>query len=268
MPSNDARRIYCRFRYQDRDSYGLIEDGRVFELDAAPFGPHERTSNEYDLSEVTLLVPTMPRAFVCAGRNYTGHAGQAPLPTSPQIGDRATSALIAHDEDIIKPRDSGEKLQYEGELVAVIGKAGKHISKETALDHVFGWTIGNDVTERSWLSTDLTMWRSKNSDTFKPMGPWIVTGVDPEEMVTTVRVNGKTTEQFRTADMLFDVATYISEITKVITLMPGDVLWMGTNGVSPDLTVGDVVEVEISGIGTLRNTVVADSDDLSYLGGE
>lgn len=256
MPN--TRKTYCRFRYEDRDSYGLIEDGQVFELDAAPYGPHLRTSNVYELSAVTLLVPATPRAFLCAGWNYLGHTRKGEPPRTPQIGYRSNTALIAHGEAIIKPRDSSDRLHYEGELVAVIGKAGKHIPKDKALDHVFGWTIGNDVTERTWLSTDAGMWRSKNSDTFKPMGPWIVTGVNLDEMVTTVRVNGEITDQFRTAEMLFDVATFISEITRYITITPGDVLWMGTNGTSPDLAIGDVIEVEISGVGTLRNNVVAD----------
>lgn len=111
------------------------------------------------------------------------------------------------------------------------------------------------------------MWRSKNSDTFKPMGPWIVTVLIPDEMVTTVRANGTTTSQFRTGEMIFDVATSISEITKYITIMSGDALWMGTNGTSPDLEVGDVVEVEISGIGTLRNSVVDDTGEYSIMEG-
>src|ERR1700742_4483839 len=134
-----------------------------------------------------------------------------------------------------------------------------NVSKEQALDYVFGWTIGNDVSERDWQALDRTMWRSKNTDTFKPMGPWIETDVDLDALETTVRVNGEIKTRFKTNQMLFGVALFISTMTKYLTLYPGDVIWMGTDGSSPNLVSGDVVEVDISGIGTLRNPFVRES---------
>jgi 2-keto-4-pentenoate hydratase/2-oxohepta-3-ene-1,7-dioic acid hydratase in catechol pathway len=122
---------------------------------------------------------------------------------------------------------------------------------------VLGYTIGNDVSERTWQKSDRTLWRAKNADTFKPMGPWIETDVNLDALETRVRVNGVETTRFATNDMLFGVAAYIAAITRYIALVPGDILWMGTDGTSPDLKPGDTVEVEIAGIGTLANPFVA-----------
>ena len=186
--------------------------------------------------------------------------GIAPVfPTRPDIGYRANSALIAHGENIVKPRDAGPAFQYEGELVAVFGKPARHVTREQALDCVLGWTIGNDVSERAWQASDRTLWRAKNCDTFKPMGPWIVTDLDPRDMTTNIRLNGELVDSFATGDMIFDAATYIAEVSKYITIQPGDVMWLGTDGLPRDMKPGDTVEVEITGIGVLRNRVVAEA---------
>ena len=147
-------------------------------------------------------------------------------------------------------------MQYEGELVAVFGKKCRNVSPSEALDYVFGWTIGNDISERVWQRNDRTLWRAKNSDTFKPMGPWIVTGLVPDQLRTIVRVNGRVTEDFDTGNMIFDAPTFISEVSKYNTIQPGDIMWLGTDGIPENIKGGDVVEVEISNIGILRNPVV------------
>ena len=156
------------------------------------------------------------------------------------------------------PKGSSGKFEVEGELVGVIGKKAKHLSEQDALSCVFGYTIGNDVSERVWQKGDRTFWRGKNCDTFKPMGPWIETDVDLDKMETVIRVNGSETGRFRTNDMIFGIVPFIVELTKYFTLWPGDVIWMGTDGASPDLKAGDVVEIDITGIGTLRNRFVAE----------
>ncbi len=171
------------------------------------------------------------------------------------MGYRAVNALIAHDEPMVIPRDA-TKVQYEGEIVAVVGKQAKHLSEADALSCVLGYTIGNDVSERNWQKSDRTFWRSKNTDTFKPMGPWIVTELDLDASETVIRLNGEETLRFKTNHMLFGIAKFISTITQYITLHPGDVLWMGTDGVSRDLRPGDTVEIDITGIGTLRNSFI------------
>jgi len=243
--------------------YALVEGDQLALLASDLFAEPVLDGRRVPLSGVRLLPPIIPRTFYAAGLNYKTHLREVaerdgtPLkfPEQGDVGYRAQNAIIAHDEPIIIPHDSGGKLQYEGELVAIIGKKVKHVSVDEALDCVFGYTIGNDVTERKWHSTDRTMWRGKNSDTFKPMGPWIETTVDLENMVTTIRLNGKVVSQFQTNDMIHGVAQYIATMSRYLTLYPGDVLWMGTDEPFIDMVDGDVVEVELSGIGTLRNPV-------------
>jgi 2-keto-4-pentenoate hydratase/2-oxohepta-3-ene-1,7-dioic acid hydratase in catechol pathway len=154
------------------------------------------------------------------------------------------------------PADATDQVQYEGELVVVIGKKCKNLTRENALDAVLGYTIGNDVSERSWQKADRTMWRSKNTDTFKPMGPWIETDVKLEDLVTKVRLNGEELIEFPTNSMVFGVVDFLVNMTTVLTLYPGDVVWMGTEGATANMKHGDRIEIEISGIGTLTNPVI------------
>jgi len=257
---------WLRFTSEGRTSYGIVEGEQVAEVTGDPFAGYERTGRVHPLSAVKIEVPLIPRTFYCAGLNYTAHIkenaaaiGATPdLPKKPDIGYRANNALIAHGQPVVIPRDATEKVQYEGELVVVIGKQAKHLSESEALSCVLGYSIGNDVSERNWQKSDRTLWRAKNTDTFKPMGPWIETAADPGRMETIVRVNGKVTTRFHTGDMLFGVATYIAAMSRYLTLYPGDVIWMGTDGSSPNLKAGDVVDVEITGIGTLSNPFVAE----------
>lgn len=258
---------WCRFKADNGVSFGIVEGEKVIAVEGSPFGDYKKTARSYPLASVKLDIPTVPSNFFCVGVNYADHVrrmaakrGKEPeFPKQPDIGYRSNNALIAHDENIVKPRDAGPQFQYEGELVAVFGKKARNVSKEEALDYVLGWTIGNDVSERGWQASDRTLWRAKNSDTFKPMGPWIETDADLDAMQTTIRVNGATTETFKTNNMIFDAPTYISLVSQYCTIHPGDVMWMGTDGVPANIDVGDVVEIEISGVGTLRNKVVAET---------
>ena len=256
--------IWCRFQVGTTVSYGIVDDDTVTEVSGIPWGEHSLTSTTHSLGSVKLLVPVIPQTFYCAGVNYRDHVmkmaarrnAEPSFPPRPDIGYRANNALIADGENIIIPRDASDEVQYEGELVAVFGRECRNVSREEALDYVFGWTIGNDVSERVWQRNDRTLWRAKNADTFKPMGPWIVTGLVPDQMLTTVRVNGRVTEEFDTGNMIFDAPTFISEVSKYNTIYPGDVMWLGTDGVPENIKAGDTVEVEISPIGVLRNPVV------------
>jgi 2-keto-4-pentenoate hydratase/2-oxohepta-3-ene-1,7-dioic acid hydratase in catechol pathway len=256
---------WCRFSKDNQVSYGLVEGDKVTAVDGIPWGEHKQSARAYPLKDVKLLIPVVPPTFYCVGINYADHIRKMAakrktepvFPKKPDIGYRANNALIAHEENIVKPADAGDAFQYEGELVAVFGKRAHKVSRETALDYVFGWTIGNDVSERGWQKEDRTLWRAKNADTFKPMGPWIVTGLDPGKMETIIRLNGRETDRFATNNMIFDTAAYIAEVSKYCTIEPGDVMWMGTDGVPENIKPGDTVEIEISGIGVLRNKVVA-----------
>ncbi|HEX5367872.1 MAG TPA: fumarylacetoacetate hydrolase family protein [Dehalococcoidia bacterium] len=259
--------IWCRFQVGDDVRYGMVEGDQVLELEGSPFGEHRANGRSHDLSAVKLLVPVVPSTFYCAGINYRGHVikmaamrGEQPVfPNQADIGYRANNALIAHGEPIVIPRDASDEVQYEGELVAVFGKKARNVSIEDALDYVLGWTIGNDVSERVWQRNDRTFWRSKNTDTFKPMGPWIVTGAELDGMRTIVRLNGRVVEDFATADMIFSAQTFIHEVTKYNTIYPGDVMWLGTDGVPENIKHGDTVEVEITGVGVLSNPVVRET---------
>ena len=257
---------WCRFQLGEKVAYGIIEDDRVNEVEGSPLDAYSTTSISHELSQVKLLPPVIPVTFYAAGINYPEHVtfaarmrGEEPvLPKKADIGYRAANALIAHGENIIMPKDSSGEFQYEGELVAVIGKKAKNLSKEEALSCVLGYTIGNDVSERTWQRADRTLWRAKNTDTFKPMGPWIVTDLDPTNLKTIIRLSGRVVSEFNTGTMIFDTATYISEMSKYMTLYPGDVVWMGTDGATENMKPGDVCEIEIEGIGILSNPIVAE----------
>ncbi|MDF1856737.1 fumarylacetoacetate hydrolase family protein [Pseudooceanicola sp.] len=257
---------WCRFDTGGSPRYGLVEGDIIREVAGDPFDGYDITGSVHNLEAVHLLVPVEPRTFYCVGLNYAKHIREAAdrngtvpnLPTQPDVGYRANNALIGHGADIVIPQDA-KKVHYEGEVVAVIGKTTRKVSEAEALDHVLGFTIGNDVSERLWQKSDRTLWRAKNSDTFKPMGPWIDTEARLEDMYTTVRVNGEQTIRFKTDEMIFGVARFISVMSQYMTLWPGDVIWMGTDGTSPDLKPGDVVEIDITGIGTLKNQLVAEA---------
>lgn len=204
------------------------------------------------------------RTFYAAGLNFRAHiewastrGGKYQVPTQADIGYRAASALIPSGEDIVIPADSPGPVEYEGELVAVIGSTAKNISEKDALDCVLGYTLGNDVSERGWQRTDRTLWRAKSADTFNPMGPFIVDGIDPMSQQIDVRINGKTVSSYNTRGMIFGVAQYLSRMSQYCTLIPGDVVWFGCDGATlPALEDGDLVEVVNEHIGVLSNRVV------------
>jgi 2-keto-4-pentenoate hydratase/2-oxohepta-3-ene-1,7-dioic acid hydratase in catechol pathway len=255
---------WARFESNGKASYGIIEGSEIEAVEGDMLGAHKRTGRKLPLDKVKLLVPLEPQTFYAAGLNYVDHImeqakmhGREPnIPEKPDIGYRANNALIAHGEDVIVPKDATDKVQYEAEIVVVIGKKAKNLTEKDALSCVFGYTIGNDVSERTWQKGDRTLWRAKNTDTFKPMGPWIETNVDLDKLKTTVRVNGRQTIEFPTNHMLFGIERYISAMSRYVTLHPGDMIWMGTEGSSPDIKDGEVVEIEINQIGTLRNRFV------------
>jgi 2-keto-4-pentenoate hydratase/2-oxohepta-3-ene-1,7-dioic acid hydratase in catechol pathway len=256
---------WLRFSLSGRTAYGIVEGDKVTEVSGDPFSDWEKTAQVHRFSDVKVEVPVFPKTFYAVGLNYPQHVrevaakrGVEPnLPDKPDVGYRANTGLIAHGEPIVIPPDASEAVQYEGEIVAVIGKTAKGLSEDEALGCLLGYTIGNDVSERTWQKSDRTLWRAKNTDTFAPMGPWIETDVpDLDALETIVRVNGEESIRFPTNAMLFGIATFLSTISRYITLQPGDVLWMGTDGTSPNLKHGDVVDVEITGIGTLTNPVV------------
>jgi len=207
--------------------------------------------------------PVIPGNFYAAGLNFRAHiewansrGGSYQVPGQADIGYRSNNALVGSGHDIVIPADSRGPVEYEGELVAVIGRVAKDVSEARALDCVAGYTLGNDVSERSWQKSDRTLWRAKNSDTFKPMGPRIVAGIDPMDQVIEVRINGRTVSSYSTKGMIFSVAHYIARMSRYVTLQPDDVIWFGCDGPTvPALQDGDLVEVANDSIGVLANRV-------------
>ncbi len=261
---------WCRFSKNDKTAFGVIQGETVVEVVGSPFdgnggaGLEQKRVAQHQLSEVKLLPPVIPPTFYAAGINYPEHVtwaaqmrGEEPkLPEAADIGYRAVNSITGHLDPIIVPKDATEQVQYEGELVVVIGKECKNVTEEQALDYVFGYTIGNDVSERTWQRNDRTFWRAKNSDTFAPMGPWIVTGLEPDDLHVTVRLNERTVGEYDVKTAIFSVRHYISRMSKYLTLVPGDVVWMGTDGATENMKDGDTIEIDISEIGTLSNKVV------------
>ena len=256
---------WCRFHSGDGPArFGIVEGDQVLEVRGSPFEQYERTSQRHPLSSVRLAVPAMPYNFYAMGANFRKHLDWANarfnlkigVPKAADMGYRSPSALIASGEAIVIPSDSVGPVQYEGELVAVIGKKAKNLSMDDALGCVLGYTLGNDLSERPWQFNDRTMWRGKNADTFKPMGPWIETDLDPNNQDVRVRVNGKLVSEYNTRDAVWNLANCISRTSRYVTFHPGDVVWLGCDGAcEPDLVAGDVVEIENDAIGTLRNSV-------------
>ena len=255
---------WCRFSSGNGISYGIIEGDNVVEVDGNPFDGYTKTSKSQPLASVKLEVPVIPPTFYAAGINYPEHVtwaakmrGEEPvLPEKADIGYRAINALVPNEHPIIVPSDATELLQYEGELVVVIGKECKNVTQDQALDYVLGYTIGNDVSERTWQRGDRTMWRAKNTDTFKPMGPWIGTDLEPDDLHVTITLSDRVVGEYDIKTAIFGVREYISDMSKYLTLVPGDIIWMGTDGATENMVDGDVVEIEISDIGVLRNKVV------------
>ena len=256
---------WCRFQSGDGEpTYGLVEGDRVVEVQGTPFGAYSRSAVSHALADVQLLIPVMPSVFYAAGVNYREHitemakigAVDPVFPAAADVGYRANNALVADGHPIVIPADATDLVQYEGELVVVFAKDCYRVSEEEALDYVLGYTIGNDVSERTWQRTDRTLWRAKNTDTFNPMGPWIETDLEPGDLKVTIRLNGREVFTYGVGDAIFSVRHYISRMSQYMTLHAGDVLWMGTDGPTENMKHGDVVEIEIPGIGVLRNPVV------------
>jgi 2-keto-4-pentenoate hydratase/2-oxohepta-3-ene-1,7-dioic acid hydratase in catechol pathway len=255
---------WARVELDGEALFAMVNGEWLCPITGTPFGQWKlRDGPAVPLSNAKLLIPFKPRTFYGCGLNYGDHVRavaaklgrEAVLPTRAEVGYRTHGGLVPTGADILIPSMASEQIQYEGELVVVIGKQAKHVSEEEALSCVFGYTIGNDVTDRGWQKIDRILWRSKNADTFSPMGPWIETDVRLETLKTRVLVNGIVENEFDTNNMLFGVAAFISEISKYSTLQPRDMIWMGTDGGSINLKDGDIVEVEINQIGRLRNKV-------------
>jgi 2-keto-4-pentenoate hydratase/2-oxohepta-3-ene-1,7-dioic acid hydratase in catechol pathway len=248
-----------RFRYGDRIATGaILEDDTIRVLKGTFFEDPLPTGEEIALDDVRLLAPVLPSKIVAVGKNYAAHAAEfgMTVPEEPLLFLKPSTAVIGPG-DPIPLLPISHRVDYEGELAVVIGSLARNVRAEEAGKVILGHTIGNDVTLRDLQKTDDQWARAKGFDGSCPLGPWIETDLDPTDVFLQTRVNGEVRQQATTTDMVFGIAELIEYITSFMTLLPGDVLLTGTpEGVGP-LTTGDVVEVEVDGIGVLSNPVGA-----------
>ena len=251
---------FVRFQTgRDEPKFGWIDEIRIGPLTASPIGEYQRLDAILEMSQVKLLVPILPSKIICVGRNYTEHAREQGtiVPEYPTLFIKPPSSLIGQDDPIILPPQS-QQVEHEAELAVVIGKRGRWISEEQASRYIFGYTIANDITARDLQERDGQWTRAKGFDTFCPLGPWIETEIDVTDVLISCRVNGDLRQMASSREMVFPISHLITYISSVMTLEPGDVILTGTPaGVGP-LKEGDMVEITIDGIGTLKNTVQLD----------
>lgn len=279
----------ARFALEDEVRYGVVNDDDVAVVDGAaggeragqgradedrpaglsvaeiaghPFGPGpdnvRLTGARYSVEDVRLLAPILPSKIVAIGRNYAEHAkelGNEP-PAEPLIFLKPSTAVIGPGDPITRPAPLSKRVDYEGELAIVFGRVCRDVPEARVPEVIFGYTCANDVTARDLQARDGQWTRAKGFDTFCPLGPWIETGLDPADVRLTTTVNGEIKQDSRTSLLIHGIATLVSYVTAVMTMLPGDVLLTGTPaGVGP-LVAGDSVSVWIEGIGTLTNRVV------------
>ena len=246
---------YVRFEYGGAVRYGILEGEQVRPIEGDLFRVHTGGGDPIPLERVRLLAPVEPSKVIAVGLNYQSHLGERTPAEYPGLFAKYPTSIVGPGADIVRPPDSSN-LHYEAELVIVIGKTAKNVSVSEAADYIFGVTAGNDVSERDWQRADLQWLRAKGSDTFGPVGPCVVTGLDYSDLLLESRVNGEVRQSGRTSDLIFDVETIVSYVSRYVTLSPGDLIFTGTPGSTQAMEPGDVVEVELEGVGALRNTVV------------
>lgn len=248
-----------RFRFGDRIATGAIDAGsdEIRVLRGTFFEEPVPTGELVPLDDVRLLAPVLPSKLVCVGRNYAAHAAEfdQDVPEEPLLFLKPSTAVIGPG-DPIRLLPISKRIDYEGELAVVIGRLARDVRAEDAFKHILGYACANDVTLRDLQHMNDQWARAKGFDGSCPLGPWIETAIDPNDVRVETRLNGDVRQTGRTSDMVFGVATLIEHITTFMTLLPGDVLLTGTPEGVGRLSSGDVVEVEVDGVGSLLNPVV------------
>jgi 2-keto-4-pentenoate hydratase/2-oxohepta-3-ene-1,7-dioic acid hydratase in catechol pathway len=247
-----------RFRHGDRIATGALEPGsdEIRVLRGTFFEDPLPTGETVELGDVLLLAPVLPSKLVCVGKNYAAHAAEfgMQVPEEPLLFLKPSTAVVGPG-DPIRLLPISRRIDFEGELAVVIGRLARGVRAEDAYKYILGYTCANDVTLRDLQKADDQWARAKGFDGSAPIGPWIETDLDPNDVIVRTRLNGEIRQQASTSDMVFGVATLIEYITFFMTLLPGDILLTGTPEGVGALTDGDVVEVEVEGVGVLRNEV-------------
>jgi len=252
---------YIRYKHSGAIFYGVLEGDTIYQLRGNIFNSPRRTGKKVLLERVEILPPTKPEKVIAVGHNYKSHIDDLPVPQAPVLFTKLPTSLIGHG-DHIKYFTDANNLHFEGEMVLVIGKTARNVSIDKAAEYIFAVTSGNDVSERNWQDSDVQWFRGKVSDTFGPVGPVMVSGVNYDNLQLQTRVNGKTKQSQRTKDMIFNSAEIVSYISRYVTLRPGDLVFTGTPGKTSAIQPGDIVEVELESIGVLRNVVGGKGNEL------
>ena len=246
---------YVKYETAGRVAWGVLEGDTIRELQGNPFDAAEPSGHTLKLADVKLLAPADARKVIAAGLNYRSHIGEQSPAKYVGLFAKMPTSLVGDGADIVYPADA-TTLHYEAEVCLVIGKRAKNITEAQVKEHVFGVTPCNDVSERAWQKADLQWLRAKGSDTFGPMGPALVRGADYNKLKLTGRHNGRVVQEATTDMLIFPIDTIVSYVSRYVTLEPGDVIFTGTPGTTQAMKPGDTYEVEIEGIGVLRNRVV------------
>jgi 2-keto-4-pentenoate hydratase/2-oxohepta-3-ene-1,7-dioic acid hydratase in catechol pathway len=246
---------YVRYSVGNATSYGILDGETVRELEGDLFASPRPTGRTHPLASVKLLAPVVPSKVIAVGLNFRSHLGNRPVPTEPGMFAKYPTTIVGPEDEIVIPPDA-TNVHYEGELVVVIGRRAKNVPRDSALAYVFGVTAGNDVSERAWQAADLQWFRAKAADTFAPIGPVIAQGLNYDDLLIQTRLNGETRQSERSADLIFGISEIIEYLSRYITLLPGDVIFTGTPQATRAMQAGDVVEIEVEGVGVLRNRVV------------
>lgn len=256
QPAPATRSItkYVRFSQAGATAYGILDGTTIRVLSASPWSGGKPTGRTVPATQVRLLAPCEPSKVIAIGLNYKSHLGERPAAAYPGLFAKYPTTIVGPDADIVFP-PGASNVHYEGEMVVVIGARAKNVTPADAPKYVFGVTAGNDVSERDWQKADLQWFRAKASDTFGPLGPAIVTGLNYNDLQVQTRLNGEVRQSARTSQLIFDVNAVVSYVSQFVTLLPGDVIYTGTPGTTQAMKPGDVVEVEVEGVGVLRNPV-------------
>ncbi len=252
--AQDATTKYVRFVQDGQTGFGILKGTTIATLDGDPIQGAKPTGTTVALDSVDLLPPSDASKVFAVGMNFASHISSA-SDRPPPLFLKLPTSLAGSGSDV-KLMPDANNVHFEGELVLVIGKRARNVSETDAMDHVFGLTAGNDLTERSWQGRDLQWMRAKAADGFGPVGPAVVTGLDPNNVLLTTRLNGKVVQQENTQNMIHKPSKVVSYLSQYFTLNPGDMIFMGTPGRTSALDNGDVVTVTIEGIGTLTNRIV------------
>lgn len=251
---------YLRFYHNGNAKYGLLEEDNVVrEIVGDIFNNYKVIEKKYSLSDITFLPPCIPSKIIAVGLNYFDHANEfkMKIPDEPLIFLKPPSTLIAHNSRIIYPKMS-KQLDYEAELAVIIKDKIKNIEPAYVFKNILGYTCFNDVTARDLQKKDGQWTRAKSFDTFAPIGPFISTELNPDKLQIKLYNNGQLKQNSSTSNMIFKVATVVSFVSKIMTLFPGDIIATGTPSGVGQLELGDIVEVEIEGIGILKNNIISE----------